>query len=1249
MSITRNILNDTAITKDFHERILTIDNTNDIAEINKLPVANEHGYLDRSWLQDYSSYKIKELGELTTDYTTQIEDTEFIHVVTVKSTGLKIQLTGGFKDVNATINRALVYRFLVYNPDNYSIDWISDKEPTNIIWNTYSETAPTLDANGTYLEFISTDSGETWYGVATDMDINYDIVHNYYTKAESDNRFVNVTGDTMTGTLTIEGSHDSSVSRGLIIKGDNQSHAFMVQDTSFNKGTAPDSYKTVEGVTTFANNGQLGALYSYVTPQNKNSTVLRAHSALNNDSNDNNYIAVSIESDGSKSTYAFTPATNDRSNNIATTEFVGNHFDTYIEHWLVPEMEDTLAGRILSNDGDSSVWVDYKKLQWVYYATANINSVTVPSGYRENAVITDVYRDGVLLTDSDDYSIDTSTGKISFTDTINSGEKIIVVTETAVKAHSHSIFENITINNSNANTPDISDNSSKIATTAYVQSYINSLNIGSGGSGGGDVPTDSPAFTGTPTAPTAPTGTDTNQIATTAFVNNSIDEYFSSASLASDSPSFTGIPTAPTANTGTNTDQIATTRFVNNTVNNIVNNAPNDLNTLKELANAIGNDPNYYLTVQGYLDAKINTGISYVGEGNAVTDITESSGNITVTKDNFSLATHNHDSEYMPLQGTVGDSTKLIYSDDNTLTESDATVGSGVNPVYLDSGSITNSTATIGSDIIPVYLNGGEITAFTTTVGSADTPIYLNNGEIISTGKSFNDYLPLTGGTVTGELIIDGSLSIDDITIDSNEINSENDLVLNSNGNVVKFGNDDSGSVTIENGVVTANTFVGNIGGTSEMAYRDSLGNIIVSTYATIESPNLTGTPTAPTAEPGDNSTKVATTEYVDNAVSTLVNSAPETLDTLAELSTALGDDPNFATTITTQLGNKVDSGSANYVKSVTVNNNDITITTGDNTSSVYTIQDTVYTAGNGINIDGNNEISAISSIPDITDNSGKYLSTDGTSTFWSDMPNEFKISSIHYPNENDTTITLANNQSIPTNINKYAMSVYRDGIYMNAGIDYNFDSETRVLTFIKAFGVDEIVSVIFTYFDSDTQPIIDLDIVEYEAGSNITFAENTSTGKVTISAAQPDLTNYVTNSDLNTALSDYALANHTHTEYATQADINNRFGIAVEKVNELTSSSNITIDPTQGSIFTLTLDTNTTISINSISNGYYTTNGSCVTLMMPSNSYIVSWSSNITWISGSAPDLSTGYNIITFITPNGGTTWYGDALQVES
>jgi hypothetical protein len=51
----------------------------------------------------------------------------------------------------------------------------------------------------------------------------------------------------------------------------------------------------------------------------------------------------------------------------------------------------------------------------------------------------------------------------------------------------------------------------------------------------------------------------------------------------------------------------------------------------------------------------------------------------------------------------------------------------------------------------------------------------------------------------------------------------------------------------------------------------------------------------------------LATESYVDTKVASLVNSAPETLDTLNELATALGEDPNFATTMATQLGNKQD------------------------------------------------------------------------------------------------------------------------------------------------------------------------------------------------------------------------------------------------------------------------------------------------------------------------------------------------------
>lgn len=78
-----------------------------------------------------------------------------------------------------------------------------------------------------------------------------------------------------------------------------------------------------------------------------------------------------------------------------------------------------------------------------------------------------------------------------------------------------------------------------------------------------------------------------------------------------------------------------------------------------------------------------------------------------------------------------------------------------------------------------------------------------------------------------------------------------------------------------------------------------------VTTKAPTASPALTGTPTAPTAPADTNSTQLATTAFVVAALARLVNSSPAVLDTLGELAAALGNDPNFATTMTTALANK--------------------------------------------------------------------------------------------------------------------------------------------------------------------------------------------------------------------------------------------------------------------------------------------------------------------------------------------------------
>lgn len=72
----------------------------------------------------------------------------------------------------------------------------------------------------------------------------------------------------------------------------------------------------------------------------------------------------------------------------------------------------------------------------------------------------------------------------------------------------------------------------------------------------------------------------------------------------------------------------------------------------------------------------------------------------------------------------------------------------------------------------------------------------------------------------------------------------------------------------------------------------------------------LTGTPTAPTASGGTNSTQVATTEFVQSAINSLIGGAPGALDTLNELAAAIADDASFSATITASLATKLDANS---------------------------------------------------------------------------------------------------------------------------------------------------------------------------------------------------------------------------------------------------------------------------------------------------------------------------------------------------
>ncbi|EBO3294941.1 TPA: phage tail protein [Klebsiella pneumoniae] len=147
-------------------------------------------------------------------------------------------------------------------------------------------------------------------------------------------------------------------------------------------------------------------------------------------------------------------------------------------------------------------------------------------------------------------------------------------------------------------------------------------------------PKESPTFTGTPKAPTPAAGNNTTQIATTEFVQAALTALINGAPATLDtlkeiaaainndpkfsttinnalalkaplsSPTLTGTPTAPTAAQSVNNTQIATTAFVKSAIAAMVGSAPAALDTLNELAAALGNDPNFATTMLNALAGK---------------------------------------------------------------------------------------------------------------------------------------------------------------------------------------------------------------------------------------------------------------------------------------------------------------------------------------------------------------------------------------------------------------------------------------------------------------------------------------------------------------------------------------------------------------------------------------------------------------------------------------------------------------------
>jgi len=258
---------------------------------------------------------------------------------------------------------------------------------------------------------------------------------------------------------------------------------------------------------------------------------------------------------------------------------------------------------------------------------------------------------------------------------------------------------------------------------------------------------------------------------------------------------------------------------------------------------------------------------------------------------------------------------------------------------YLDGVTSSIQTQLSGKQAIVANVSDVEIGYLDGVTSAIQTQM---NAKAPLASPTFTGTVTLPSGTVTSTMILDGTIVDADINASAGIAQSKISGLSTSLGLKADLASPTfTGTVTIPTGAS-------------------------ISGFAPLASPALTGTPTAPTAAALTNTTQVATTAYVRGEISALVNSATSTLDTLGEIATALGNDANLSTTLTTSIGLKAPLASPTFTGTVT-------IPAGASISGFAPLASPTFT--------GTNNVAALTASGLITASASGVAFTDGTQT----------------------------------------------------------------------------------------------------------------------------------------------------------------------------------------------------------------------------------------------------------------------------